>query len=123
MDIDITIKNGLSTAFRLLTGLKKEVIFKRKTLASSYDFNLRQIEANPVEETIVEVVVIKNEKVNSPKRNTRKIQLLYRTDEVGELSNFDMVEVEGSDWQIGQAPLSSTGHISYVEVYQEVNRG
>jgi len=126
MSIDVTIRNGLNTAFRLLTGLKKTVVFKRKTSANRYDFNNRFVDSGTVEDTIVEAVVLKDEKMDqrsATNTNSRKLQLLYKTEDVGDISSYDEVEVMGYTWKIGQAPLSETGHVSYVEVYREVDRG
>lgn len=126
MSLDVTIRNGLNTAFRLLTGLKKTVVFKRKTTASEYNFYTRSVDTGIIQNVAVEAVVLKDEKSDrrsGSNTNSRKLQLLYKTEDVGDISTYDEVEIAGKTWKIGQAPLSETGHVSYVEVYQEVNRG
>lgn len=123
MSLNAVVQNGIDTAFRMLDDLKKDVTFHKRTSSHGYDFATRASTPVTEDSTIVEAVVIKDEKVNGRKTNSRKVQLLYPTEDVGELAQFDRVSIEGEDWKIGKSPMSSTGHISFVECYQEVNRG
>jgi hypothetical protein len=122
MSFDATVRSGLNTAWRILGDLKRTVVFQRKLATANYNFSAREITGTESENVTVEAVVLKDEKP-AREKNTRKIQLLYKTEEVGDLSNYDNVEIDGSIWKIGSSPLSETGHVSYVEVFKEVTRG
>ena len=123
MSLNAIVNNGISTAFHMLGDLKKDVTFHRRTNENSYDFTNRIASAASEEDIVVSAVVLQDNKVNDQFTNTRKLQLLYRTSDVGDLATFDRVTVDGTYWRISNSPLSSTGHISFVECIQEVARG
>ena len=94
------IDTQLNKAYSQLKDLATTVVFNNRDV-TGFDFS----SAEPTVETdpgkTVEAVILKESK----KDNVRTLQLLLKTAELPEISQFDTVDIKGETWAIGPIPF------------------
>jgi hypothetical protein len=110
------IDNNLSRAFNLVKDLAESASFTKKG-GISFDFESREV-VNLTTETILVKIIFMDEKKSSKDRNTKERQIMFKTQDVGDISLYDTFTVNNIIWKIGSS-IKNDGFISVANVYLE----
>jgi uncharacterized protein YaaQ len=110
------IDNNLSKAFSLIKDLATDATFIKK---SNTTFNFNTGIAKPkVSETVDAKVIIMDKLKRSRDRNTQSQQIMFKSNDVGDLTLYDSVIINEITWKLG-AHIKNDGFINIIEISKE----
>jgi len=110
------IDGAVKTAFTASKDLAVNAQFRRK-LDQNFNFGLREIDAVSMQFVTTRVLVTGTKKKN-PTSNTITKTILVNSNTLGDLRNFDEVDLEGYRWTLSP-PISNNGFVYMLEIYRE----
>jgi hypothetical protein len=110
------IDNNLTRAFNLIKDLADTAVFTKKG-GVSFDFTTREV-TNTTSDTITVKIILMDEKKSSKDRNTKEKQIMFKTQDVGDISLYTTVTISNIAWKIGSS-IKSDGFISIANIYLE----
>ena len=108
------IDSSLAKAYRLVKDLAEDVTFTKK----SGEFNFSTMEAVSADTSVVVKTIVTDGKQAKENRNVKMKQLMFRSKDLGNISLFDIVVIEGETWKLGNV-IKDSGYIIVVEAYKE----
>ena len=116
MSYKALVNSNVTLAFNLIKDLAEDVILVK---SSDNDFDFETATAS--EKTVnisTKAVVIKDAK-KSKAHNAIKRQVMFKTRNLGDLTAYDRVMIEGKEWRFGPM-INNDGYTVLAEVYREV---
>jgi hypothetical protein len=110
------IDNNLTRAFNLVKDLAESASFSKKN-GISFDFESRET-INLTTDVVIAKVIVMDEKKNSKDRNTKEKQIMFKTQDVGDISLYNTVTLNNIIWKVGSA-IKTDGFISIANIYLE----
>ena len=109
------IDRNLTRAFNKIRDLAKVATVTKR---NNVEFNFGTGEKSSTD-TIVKFkcVLIEDDK-NSEERNSKELQIMFKTSDMPELTTYDNITIEGTVYKVGKA-LKSDGYISIVTIHRE----
>ena len=108
------IDSSLSKAYRLAKDLAVNVTFTKK----SGDFDFSTMEAVSADTSVIVKAIITDGKQAKEERSVKMKQLMFRSKDLGNISLFDTVVIQGETWKLGNV-IKDSGYIIVVEAYKE----
>jgi hypothetical protein len=110
------IDNNLSKAFSLIKDLAVDATFIKK---SNTTFNFNTGIAKPKSsETVVVKIIIMDRAKRSRDRNSQSQQIMFKTNDVGDLTLYDSVVINDITWKLG-SHIKNDSFINIVEISKE----
>jgi hypothetical protein len=98
----------------LAKDLAENVTFTKK----SDNFNFNTLENVSTNTSVVVKAIIIDGKQAKEDRSIKMKQLMFRSKDLGNISLFDTVIIQGETWKLGNA-IKDSGYIIIVEAYKE----
>jgi len=116
MSYKALINSNVNKAFNLIKDLAEEVVLN-KTVTS--DFNFTSGDVKSTVSAISTKAVITDSNKESEKHNVMKKIALLKTQDIGDISAYSSIVLNGNNWQIGPL-IKSDNFVTVVEIYKEV---
>ncbi len=111
------INSNLVKAFNLVKDLAEDVVFVRNNV-TGFDFGTGQVESTASQNLIVKTIVIDSEK-KSKEHNANKKHVMFKTKDLGDVTAYDHLLINGVIWKLGPV-VKNSGFIILAEIYKEV---
>jgi hypothetical protein len=109
------IDSKLNQAFNLMKDLAVPVVFVKKT--ASYDFSIGEAVTSATTNVVTKAVIVETKKT-SKESNTSSKQLMFKAKEVGDITLFDSVQINGVTWKLGDV-ITNSGYIILTDVFKD----
>ena len=120
MGINSTIARAVDIAFDKMGDLVKSVTLT-KNAVTGFDFSSAAVtEDTPTVLTVSAIVVggVKGGDSKNPERNTQRKTIKFKTADVGDLTFYEKVQIDGDDWQL-DGRIEDNGFVVTSEIYRE----
>jgi len=111
------VKRQVKFAFNSIGDLATTVTLVRNNV-TSFNFKTKQIVAAAPIRTSVLAVITKSKK-QSKSRDTLNKSLMLQKEDLGDVTQYDQVEISGVVWSVGK-PIEDDGYLIYLEIYKEL---
>jgi hypothetical protein len=112
-----TINSAVRLAFDSVKDLAENVTLNKKN-SNTFDFGSSTTAASSSTQTIIKAVVVSDKK-GSREGNTIKKQLLFKSEDLADITLYDSVVISGQLWSFGQAQ-NDNGYVTILDVYRGV---
>ena len=109
------IDSKLNQAFNLIKDLAVPVVFVKKTV--SYDFSTGAAVTSSTTNVTTKAVVVETKKT-SKESNTSFKQLMFKSKDIGDITLFDSVQINGVTWKLGDV-ITNSGYIILTNVFKD----
>lgn len=116
MSYKALIDSNLSLAFNLLKDLATEVVLTKKTVPQ-FNFGNGNAEFGANQTVITKAIEINSNKT-SENRNTIQKELMLKSKDVGDLTNYTTVTINSNTWNLGEIQKND-GFILLVKIFRE----
>ena len=110
------IDTNLTRAFNKLKDLAKVATVTKHT---DVEFDFSAGEKTSSTTTITFKAVVLSSKTDSVKTNTETTQILFKREDVGDLTTFDEVVVDGVSYKVGKA-MKNNGYVSLATLVRDL---
>jgi len=111
------VRKNVKAAFNAVGNLAIDVTLV-KSGGASFDFNSGASE-DVTSSSVCARAIIEGVKKTSEKRNVTSKEMMLNYEEVGDITLFDEVIIDGTTWKIGN-PIEDDGFTVKAEIYKEV---
>ena len=117
------VNGNIRKAFNLIKDLAIDVTFNTRTVGD-FDFATGTPVSDKTSSVVVQAVVEKNDKPKNSRlsanegRNFPQIQIMFKKQDLGDISLYDTVDIEGTRYQVGK-PIKNDGYIVILQVLGE----
>jgi len=111
------VNSQVRSAFNLIKDLAEDVTFVKK-LDSSFNFNTLEAKVSSSVSVITKAVVTESKKVSEEHNAMNKLVML-KTQDIGDITAYDTLVLNGQNWKIGTSILSD-GFVTIAEIHKEV---
>ena len=108
------IDSSLTRAYQLAKDLAEDVTFTKK----SGEFNFSTMETASADTSVVVKTIVTDGKQAKEDRSVKIKQLMFRSKDLGSISLFDTVVIQGETWKLGDV-IKDSGYIIVAEAYRE----
>lgn len=108
------INNSLAVAYNLAKDLAVTVTLTKKS--GTFDFSTMDSASNTTSVSVK--AIITDGRQAKDDRGVEMRQLMFRSKDLGSISLFDTVVIDGETWKLGNV-ISDSGYIILVEAYKE----
>ena len=108
------IDSSLARAYQLAKDLAMNVTFTKK----SGEFDFSTMETVSADTSVVVKTIVTDGKQSKEDRSVKVKQLMFRSKDLGSISLFDTVVIQGETWKLGSV-IKDSGYIIVVEAYKE----
>ena len=116
MSYSSLINSNITRAFNLVKDLAVDATFIKKS-DKSFNFATRTVKSSN-SETITTKVMVLDSKKPSKDRNTVTQQIMFKTEDLGDLSLYDSILINTTSWKLGNF-IKDDGFINIIEIERE----
>ena len=116
MSYKTLINSNVRKAFNLVKDLAEDVILSKKTAS---EFNFSTGEAKLTIENIPTKAIITSSDKSAKETNIIMKVMLLKTQDIGDISAYDVVTIGAIPWKIGPL-IESDNYVTVTQIYKEV---
>lgn len=110
------IDSKLNMAFNLIKDLAVSVVFVKKT-GASFDFSTGESVVTTTTNITTKAVIVDSKKT-SKESNVMSKQLMFKSKDLGDISLYDSVQINGVTWRLGDV-ITNSGYIILITIFKD----